>query len=52
MGGGAFSRDVKPLDLDIWWRVDRYGTYTVESNLTWGKTFLFAQKLDSLHGTW
>jgi hypothetical protein len=26
-GGGAFSGDVKPPGLDIWWSVDRPGTY-------------------------
>jgi hypothetical protein len=31
VGGGAFSGDVKPSGLYIWWRVDHMGTYATES---------------------
>jgi hypothetical protein len=30
VGGGAFSRDVKPPGLDIRWSVDRLGTCITE----------------------
>jgi hypothetical protein len=30
-GGGALPGDVKPLRLDILWRVNRMGTYATES---------------------
>jgi hypothetical protein len=30
MGGRAFSEDVKPTGLDIWWRVDRLDTCVIE----------------------
>jgi hypothetical protein len=33
MDGGAFPGDVKLLGLDIWWIVDRMGTWTTESYL-------------------
>jgi hypothetical protein len=31
VGGGAFLGHVKPPGLNIWWSVDRMGTYATES---------------------